>query len=122
MKKTNPLEIDIQSAFRNRLRYVAPAVHCVAIPNAGKRGPKAIRQMQREGVSSGFPDVMILWQDNICFIEFKRPTGKLTDNQSEWLIRLDQLGFQTAVCRSPEEAIEFLRKCGAPMLESRNAA
>ena len=33
---TAPSELTIQLGFRNRLRYVAPAVHVVAIPNAAK--------------------------------------------------------------------------------------
>ena len=122
MKAKEPLEIEIQSGFRSRLRYVAPGVSLVAIPNGGKRGPKAIRAAKREGMASGFPDVICIWRGGLCFIEFKRPSGKLTDNQAEWLMRLDDWGFQTSVCRTVEDAILFLRNCGAPMMDSRNAA
>lgn len=111
-------EIEIQAGFRNRLRYVAPAVSCVAIPNAAKRTPWAARQAKLEGLATGFPDCMCLWDGGgICFLEFKAPKGRLSDNQAEWIERLERRGHRVAVVRSVEAAVAFLRECGAPVLE-----
>lgn len=121
MKAHDPLEIDIQAKFRAKLRYVAPAVVCVAIPNAGRRGFKAQRSAKREGISSGFPDVVCMWDGGLCFIEFKRRLGKPSANQEEWLERLNRWGFPATICRTPEDAIQFIEKSGAPMMNS-NAA
>ncbi|WP_068082680.1 VRR-NUC domain-containing protein [Novosphingobium rosa] len=112
---SNPTEIQIQTAFRNRLRYAAPAVSVVAVPNAAKRGPAAIRQAKREGISSGFPDIMALWAGGLCFVEFKRPGGVVSENQAEWIERLTRWGHRACVCHSPEEALSFLAECGAPV-------
>lgn len=117
---SNLTEIQIQSAFRKRLRYVAPAVSVVAVPNAGKRGPAAVRQAKREGMSSGFPDVMALWAGGLCFIEFKRLGGAISDNQAEWLERLTRWGHHARVCYSPEQALAFLAECGAPITGGAN--
>lgn len=122
MKPPQPTELQIQVSFRNRVRIGAPAVSVVAIPNAARRGPKAVRQARAEGMAAGFPDVMCIWSGGICFIEFKRPGGRLTDNQIEWLIRLKQRGFRAKVCRSADEAMDFLRECDAPVMEARRAA
>lgn len=117
-KPPRPKEIDIQAGFRARLRYVAPAVSAVAIPNAAKRSQWAAMQAKREGMSAGFPDVMCLWGGGgICFIEFKSAAGRLSDNQTDWIARLDQRGFRVAVARSIDEAVAFLRDCGAPVME-----
>lgn len=112
---TNSTEIQIQTAFRNRLRYAAPAVSVVAVPNAAKRGLAAIRQAKREGMSSGFPDVLCFWAGGFCAIEFKRPGGTVSDNQAEWLERLTRWGHHARVCYSPEQALAFLAECGAPI-------
>jgi hypothetical protein len=113
-----PSEIQIQSGFRNRLRYVAPAVSCVAIPNAAKRTRWAAHQAKKEGMSAGFPDVMLLAPGGkIGFLEFKSAKGRLSDNQIEWLDRLDERGFAVRVVRSVEEAVQFLRDHAFPMME-----
>jgi len=109
-------EIDIQSAFRGRLRYIAPSVVMVAIPNAGKRTVWQQRQVKREGISSGFPDCICMWPGGIAFIEFKTPKGRISDNQREWLDRLTGWGFRASVARSADEAFDFLRECGAPVV------
>lgn len=111
-------EIQIQCGFRNRLRYVAPAVHCVAIPNAAKRTQWAAMQAKKEGMAAGFPDVVCLWPGGgICFIEFKTLKGRLSDNQAEWLTRLRENGHRVTVARSVDAAVEFIRECGAPMMD-----
>jgi hypothetical protein len=116
-------ELQIQSGFKNRLRYVAPAVSMVAIPNAAKRTQWAAHQAKKEGLSAGFPDVMLLAPGGkIGFLEFKTAKGRLTDNQREWIERLDTRGFPVRVVRSIDEALQFLRDHGFPMMESADAA
>lgn len=128
--KTAPLlEIEIQQAFRKRLYYTAPKVRVVAVPNAAKRSQWAIMQAKREGLSSGFPDVLCIWPGaGVAFVEFKRPGGATSPNQSEWHERLDAYGHRIFVAYGVDQAIDFLRQCGAPIMESeglnsgRNAA
>lgn len=113
-------EIDIQAGFKAKLRYVAPRVSMVAIPNAAKRGRWAQGQVKKEGLAPGFPDVMCVWADaGVCFMEFKTPKGRISENQSEWIERLLDRGHKAAVVRSVEEALDFLRACGAPVLNSK---
>lgn len=111
-------ELQIQTLFRSRARIRCPAVSIIAIPNAGKRGMGAARQAKREGMSSGFPDVLCFWKGpGIAAIEFKAAKGKLSDNQAEWLDRLTALGIPATVSRDPDHALEFLREAGAPFLD-----
>ena len=115
VKRAAPLELQIQSSVKKQLRYVAPAVSMVAIPNAAKRGPAAIRQAKMEGMATGFPDAMFIWDGGLAFIEFKRPGENPNDNQAEWIKRLSRWGHPVTVCRSPEEAFAFLARVGAPI-------
>ena len=112
-------EIQIQSRFRSRARILCPAVAIVAIPNAAKRGQKALNQARREGAAWGFPDVLAFWRGGgVAVIEFKTATGKVSENQAEWIERLNDMGIPAAVMRDADEALAFLRKQGAPFLDT----
>jgi hypothetical protein len=90
----------------------------VAIPNAGKRGQKAMNQARREGAAWGFPDVACLAPGGrAAFIEFKRSDGKLSDSQAEWIERLRGMGFPATVARDPDDALAWLRAQGFPFIE-----
>lgn len=117
-KAPKPLEIEIQQAFRKRLYYAAPRVKAVAVPNGMFTTQWAARQAKREGMSSGFPDLICLWPGaGVAFVEFKRPGGSVSENQREWHERLTEMGHRCCVAYSADAAIDFLRECGAPIME-----
>ena len=121
---TGRAEIEVVTTFRARCRIHCPAVRIVAIPNAAKRGQKALNSLRREGAAFGFPDIMCLWPGRgVAFIEFKRESGgRLSLNQVEWQSRLAAMGFPAIVSNHPDHALEFIRHCGAPFLTARRAA
>jgi hypothetical protein len=111
-------ELAIQTLFRSRARMLCPAVSVVAIPNAAKRGQKAMNQARREGAAWGFPDVACLAPGGrVAFIEFKRSDGKLSESQAEWIERLREMGFPATVARDPDDALAWLRAQGFPFIE-----
>jgi hypothetical protein len=110
-------EIAIQTLFRSRCRMLCPAVSVIAIPNAAKRTQWAAQRAKREGLATGFPDVLCFWKGpGIAAIEFKAAKGRLSDSQAEWLDRLVELGIPATVSRDADHAIEFLRSAGAPFI------
>jgi len=114
-----PSELTIQTLFRSRARIQCPAVKIVAIPNAAKRGQRAMNQARREGACWGAPDMVAIWpRGGIAWIEFKTPDGVVRPNQREFHEVLADYGHKIAVCRSPEGALQFLRDCGAPFEEA----
>lgn len=115
---TGRSELEVVTRFRSRARMRCPAVRIVAVPNAAKRGQKALNSLRREGAAFGFPDIMCLWPSRgVAFIEFKRETGgRLSTNQGEWIERLRAMGFPATVQNDPDQALEFLRGVGAPFL------
>lgn len=110
-------ELAIQSLFRSRARIACPAVKVIAIPNAAKRGQRAMNQARREGMAIGFPDVLCFWKGpGVAAIEFKAADGRLSEAQSEWLDRLNDMGIPATVSRDPDHALAFLKTAGAPFL------
>lgn len=116
-KKPPRNEIAIQTLFRSRLNCRAPQIKVVAIPNAAKRGQKAMNQALREGMKPGFPDVMCLAPGGkIAFVEFKDSRGTLSDKQEAWLDGLTAMGFPATVSRDPDHAMRFLQDNGFPFV------
>ena len=111
-------ELAIQTLFRSRARMQCPAVRIVAIPNAAKRGQKAMNQARREGAAWGFPDVMCLARGRAAFIEFKAAKGVVSESQAEWIERLNADGFPATVARDPDDALRFLREHGFPFIDT----
>jgi VRR-NUC domain len=109
-----PTEAMIQLQFRKMVKAQCPSVYVVAVPNAGKRGPAAVRQLQAEGIAPGFPDTICIWRGGIGFIEFKRPGGKASANQAEWVERLRAADHHSGFAYSHDDALDLLRAWGAP--------
>lgn len=109
-------EIKIQTLFRSRARILCPGVAIVAIPNAAKRTQWAAAQAKREGLATGFPDLMALAPGKVAFLEMKSAKGRLSEPQVEWIDRLSDMGFPCGVFRDPDDALEFLRDHGFPFI------
>jgi hypothetical protein len=117
-KAVIPSELAEQQALRKRLYYSAPSVMVVAVPNAARRTVWEARRAKQEGLAAGFPDLVCLWPGGIAFVEMKRVKGgTVSDNQAEWIERLQGFGFPAAVCRGADAAMAFLRDAGAPIRE-----
>lgn len=114
-------EIAIQTLFRSRARMMCPGVSIVAVPNGTYIASHAGRsKARREGLSSGFPDVLCFWRGKgVAAIEFKAAKGRISENQTEWLDRLNELGVPATIMRDADEALEWLRGQGAPFIDRK---
>ena len=83
-----------------------------AIPNSGKRTPRAAGRLKAEGMKKGVWDLHLplarggfhsLW------IEMKSKTGSLEPEQRVWGDRMKLAGHQVHVCRSADAAIAAMR-------------
>ena len=88
-----------------------------AVPNGGKRAKITGAMLKREGVRAGVPDLVMpigkysqslnyKWSGLI--IEMKKPKGRTSKEQREWLAFFEAQGYQTAVCFSAQEAIDVI--------------
>lgn len=116
MRKINPLEHDIQTAFFDWVR-LAKNIHPVlklvfAVPNAAKRGFKTAARMKAEGLVSGVPDVLFPAPRHGfsgLAMEFKRPGEKPTEAQLEFMDGLLKENWLVVVVTDSEAAIRTVR-------------
>jgi hypothetical protein len=83
-----------------------------AIPNGGKRTMVTAMKMQAEGLRSGVCDLFIPLPTNTyhgLFIEMKKLKGGVTsENQKDWINRLNKAGYKAVVCKGHMEAINVI--------------
>jgi len=83
-----------------------------AVPNGGVRHIAVARKLKAEGVSKGYPDILLDYPSGIYHglrIELKRQKGSYpTPEQKEWLERLNNAGFKAVVCKGWVEAKEVI--------------
>ena len=108
-------EIERQASFRKKLKNAIPDADAVAVPNAGKRGPKAIRAAKLEGLKPGFPDLIVIHQGRVAFLEFKNGKKMPNDTQVDVMNWLHRSDFNVACVRTPEKAFELLKEWGWPV-------
>jgi hypothetical protein len=88
--------------FSNTLRVVRRKTGYATIPD-------------REAI--GFPDLILVREDRIIFVELKGKTGRITEAQHDWLRALDQAGAETYIWREhldwPGNVAKVLKKVPA---------
>lgn len=98
-------EARIQASIVEWIRTVAPDCIVAAIPNGGLRSKSEAARMKRTGTLAGMPDLAILAPvGRAFFIECKSKIGRLEIVQETVIYRLSSLGFETAICRSIDDA------------------
>lgn len=82
------------------------------IPNEGLRSMATGGRLRAEGLKSGVPDLCLPsahGQYHGLYIEMKRRQGgRASPEQKEWLAALEAEGYQTALCRGADAAIETI--------------
>jgi hypothetical protein len=106
-------EIAIQKSCRDRVARQFPGCVVVAVPNAGKRSRWAAGRVRAEGLSKGFPDMMVLAPGRIAFVEVKAK-GALDAEQHDWLEALHGWGHPCGVFRSQDSLAAKLTEWGFP--------
>lgn len=82
-----------------------------AVPNGGYRCPKTSVELKAEGISPGYPDLLLdvaRQGRHGLRIEMKTRGNTVTDDQMKWLGRLDANGYRVAVCWTWVEAWRVL--------------
>lgn len=77
-------------------------------PNGGSRHPAEAAKFKAMLVRKGVPDLMLPVARGRRIglaIELKSEKGRISEEQSEFMARLEQAGWLCCVCRAPEEAI-----------------
>lgn len=89
-------ETDEQAVFVSAARR-AGRLLC-SVPNGGQRDARSVVALKREGLSPGFPDLILWDHDGPKVLEFKKSNGGLGDVRPEqlaWLEQLAERGVET---------------------------
>lgn len=112
--RSDATEIARQLAFRNFMRIAAPKVLVYANTNGTHIASHAGRaKADREGRTKGAPDLTVVWNHGIGWLEFKAGKGKPSLAQVEFGNRLVAMGHRFAVVRSVDFARALLAEWGA---------
>ena len=83
------------------------------IPNGGSRGKAEAGRFRAEGVKSGVPDLFLPVPVGVyagAFVEMKRiRDGRVSEEQKNWLVALQNQGYFAKVCYGAEDAIRTLK-------------
>lgn len=99
------------------LRTCAPDVLVHHSPNEGRRTRWEGQRMQALGTRAGWPDLELLYQGELAFIELKAEGGRLTDRQQQCIADIEAAGHLVAVCRSLQDVVDLLHMMGWPTRE-----
>lgn len=82
------------------------------IPNEGKRTKTTGARLKCEGLRRGYPDIVLdvpRGEYHGLKIELKRRKGsKITQEQKDWIIKLNKQGYAAAFCYGWEQAWDFI--------------
>ncbi len=96
-------ELHIQCVQWFEMQHKKPLLNHQA--NENPRGSKIQmicynKKMKSLGTKAGFPDIQILYNEKVLFIEFKSLTGKLTDSQKALFQQFESNGFPVHIIRT----------------------
>ncbi len=101
-----------------------PFIH---VPNGENRNPITGARLKRMGVKAGFPDYIIFRKPKHgthefkidykkqafgIILELKKKTGRLRQNQKDWLALLEDSGYAVIVAFGAKDALDKLEKLG----------
>ena len=81
------------------------------IPNGGSRNKREAKNLKRQGVKAGVPDLCIPVAKggfHGLYIEMKAEGGKPTEKQLEWIELLNANGYRAVICFGFDEAKETI--------------
>lgn len=121
MKVPIPTEESEQVALVQWLRL--KKISHAHIPNEGKMAIQYMKKQKAQGLSKGFPDLIVFVPSKILFVEMKRraietKTGKISishtkvsEEQKEWIDTINCYDYAIAkVCYGFNEAKEFIEE------------
>ncbi len=94
-------------------QYGVPECLLFSIPNGGRRSPRDMVFLKREGLRPGVTDLFLsvpsgIWHGLYC--EMKTATGRVSDEQESFMDSVVARNYFAKVCRSSDEAIKLIKE------------
>ena len=80
------------------------------VPNGMFSNAREGAKFKAQGVISGVPDLIFVWNGITHYIEVKTQTGYLSKNQKTLHAKWSEQGVEVKVMRTSEEIVSFIRK------------
>jgi hypothetical protein len=84
------------------------------VPNGMFSNAREGAKFKAQGVISGVPDLVFIWQGKTHYIEVKCEKGKLSENQKALHQKWMEQGVSVNVMRTSEEIIRFVTELVSP--------
>jgi len=112
MKKTeSKIQAESYKWFTNTycLKHHEPRCLMFSVPNelAG-RNARATVFAKTLGLTAGVSDTIVMFPNQVIFLEFKTKTGRQSKKQKEFQYRVESLGQEYYIIRSVEEFKELI--------------
>lgn len=109
-------EADVQRAIVAALRFALPGALVHHSPNEHRNAGLNARRVQGiragMGLCRGWPDLVILAEGRVVFLEVKSATGRVSAEQAAFGARAVAEGHVWAVVRSVDDALDVLATAG----------
>lgn len=120
--KSRASEKAVHTAILDYLNAILPESHLTVHLYNNPRSAAAGALAKRMGMMAGIPDLMIIRPlGRLAFIEVKREGGRLSAPQIAFRLFCRQWGVPHAVCRSVDDARDFITEIGIETREARAA-
>lgn len=113
-----PTEHQIQTAiveWANTFYLICPfkvSHHLIAIPNGGYRNKSEAIRLKKEGVKSGVSDLFLAYPSrgfHGLWIEVKKISGKLSNDQKNWLDMVNACNYKGVVIYGVSQGIHAIK-------------
>jgi len=94
-------------------RYIPQCRYLFHIPNGGSRNAIEAKNLKRQGVKAGVPDLFLPLPNKKyhgLFVEMKYGKNRPTPNQKEWIEYLNSVGYLAVICYGAEQALDIIKK------------
>jgi hypothetical protein len=106
-------EFQVHTAVAEHLRLrAAPGVLWLHCPNGERRDARTAAKLKYMGVRAGAADLLLWHNGNAFALELKRPGGRLSEAQLEFLARFNDAGGHSAVAHGVDAALAALAGWG----------
>lgn len=116
MTRYRAQEADVQRAVVAALRMALPGAVIHHSPNEHRAGGPSARRVQGiragMGLSPGWPDLVVLAQGRVLFLEIKGPRGRLAPAQVAFRDRVRAEGHHWSLVRSVDDALDAAAAAG----------
>jgi hypothetical protein len=107
--RIEPSEFQVHVAIVDHLRHRARSDVVFFHPANGEhRHPRTAGKLKAMGVRPGTPDLAIVADGRIYFLEIKRHGGRTSPQQRQTMAALDRAGAVTAIAQGVDEALRIL--------------